>query len=121
VGERKILKSFDDRTPDISADERAYQRSIRIRRSVILWLDKNVGRGWNQILDMADDCGNEGKPLPFSSTTAYRWIHQFTATSFAFGLQPDENDNWEIFRRRRLQAADFKRWGIKVPKRFRKK
>lgn len=114
----RTMKQFD--RPDISAEERYYARSVKIRRHVILWLDKNVGRGWRQLLEMAEECGNDGKPLPFSSTTGYRWIHQFTAPNFAFGLRPDENENWEIFRRRPLRGDDFRRWGIVVPKRFKK-
>lgn len=118
------MKSFDKTTrPDQSSEERFYNRSVKIRRWVILWLDRNVGRGWRSLGDMADECGNSpsGSDLPFSSQAAGRWIHQFTAVNFAFGLQPDENDNWEIFRRRPLIAKDFKRWGIPVPKRFRRK
>lgn len=115
---KKGLKDFDDSRADQSAEERYYARSVKIRRSVLLWLDTNVGRGWRQLMEMAEECGNEGKPLPFSSTTAYRWIHQFTAPNFAFGLRPDENENWEIYRRRVLRAKDFRRWGIRPPKRF---
>ena len=73
---------------------------------------------------MADECGNEGRPLPFSTITAYRWIHQFTARNFAFGIRPDRSDQdayWQLYRRRPLRASDFKRWGIRPPKRFRER
>lgn len=118
------MKQFDNSKPDISAEERYYSRSLKIRRSVILWLDENVGRGWYKLQTMANECANSGKPIPFSSTTADRWIGQFTAPNFAFGIDSkklDQEGLYRLKRRRPLTAKDFKRWGIVVPKRFRKK
>ena len=119
------MKSFDDR-PDISSEERMYNRSIRIRRATILWLDRSVGKGWPSLGDMADDCANSTAKggIPFSSQTAGRWLNQFTAPSFAFGIssrQAEEDGLYRIVRRRPLRASDFKRWGIPVPKRFKRR
>lgn len=119
------MKAFDDSRPDTSAEERAYWRSVKIRRAAILFLDRNVGRGWPTLGDMADECANStgSSGLPFSSQTAGRWLYQFTAPNFAFGLQSakaDEDGLYRIYRRRPLKAADFRRWGIPVPKRFKK-
>ena len=123
VSERKKLGSFDDSKPDISAEERYYNRSVRIRRSVILFLDKNVNRKqWGDIMRMAEECANypANHELPFASITAYRWIKQFTARNFAFKLVLSDNLSYRIARRRPLRPADFVRWGIPVPGRFRR-
>jgi hypothetical protein len=117
------MKSFDQGPPDISAEERYYSRSLKIRRSVLTWLDSNIGRGWVDLMTMAGECGNSGKPMPFSSITAYRWIAQFTAPGFAFGIDSkklDEEGLYRLVRTRPLTGKDFKRWGIPVPKRFKK-
>lgn len=120
------MKQFDDSRPDTSAEERAYWRSVKIRRAAILFLDRNVGKGWSTLGDLSDDCANftAKAGLPFSSQTAGRWVHQFTALTFAFGISPaklDENGLYRVFRRRPLKASDFVRWGIPVPKRFKRK
>lgn len=75
---------------------------------------------------MADECGNSPNrsALPFSSQAAGRWIHQFTAPNFAFGVTSakfDEDGLYRIMRRRALTARDFRRWGINPPKRFKKR
>ena len=118
------MRKFDKTPPDRSAEEIFYARSLKIRRSVILWLDANVGRGWPELGLMADECGNSGKPIPFSTTAAYRWIRQFCAPNFAFGIDSkkyDEEGLYRLRRRRRLRRQDFSRWGINPPKRFRKR
>ena len=119
------MKQFDDR-PDTSAEERAYWRSVKIRRAAILFLDRSVGRGWPSLGDMADECANTTATsgLPFSSQTAGRWLYQFTAPNFAFGIDSkkvSEDGLYRIYRRRPLTEKDFKRWGIPVPKRFKRK
>ena len=117
------MRSFDTTQPDRSAEEVFYARSLKIRRSVLLWMDSNVGRGWADLMNMAGECGNSGKPIPFSSITAYRWIAQFTAPGFAFGIDSrkiDEEGLYRLRRRRRLRRQDFIKWGITPPKRFRR-
>jgi hypothetical protein len=110
------MKKFDTTTPDTSAEERYYSRSLRIRRAVLEFLDDNVGRGWADLMTMAGECGNTGKPMPFSSITAYRWIAQFTAPGFAFGIDSRKFDQDGLYRLRRtrpLEAKDWRRWGMK--------
>ena len=113
------MKKVDDRPRDWSQEERAYNRSVKIRRHVILWLDKNVNRQWNDLMDIASECANDMK-LPFSSVTAYRWIGQFTAANFSFSIVEGDLGH-QLIRRRRLTENDFVRWGIPVPKRFKGK
>jgi len=118
------MRPFDPSRPDTNSEERAYNRSVRIRRSVILFLDRVANRRqWPDIMGIAEECANfpSGRELPFSSITAYRWIKQFTARNFAFKLVLTDSLGYMIARRRPLRISDFKRWGIPVPKRFRKR
>lgn len=113
------LRSWDTTPADDSANERYYNRSVKIRRQVITWLDSHVGYGWIEKMGMADDCANSGKPYPFSSQAAYSWIRQFTAPTFAFGIQSPQLDPdglYRIYRRRPLDRKDFRRWGVPVPR-----
>ena len=56
------MHQFDDR-PDWSAEERFVNRSIRMRRHALLWMDKNKGRHWNEVMKVAEECLKDVKDL----------------------------------------------------------
>ncbi len=113
------MKQFDDR-PDWSAEERFVNRSIRMRRHALVWMDKNINRHWNEVMKVAEECANEFKPLACSSITMYRWIAQFSAQNAPFRIEPTDL-GYQLLRRRRLTRQDFLKWGIDPPKRFRRR
>lgn len=69
---------------DISADERFYNRSVRIRRKVMAWLMENVNQPFDTLGDMEAQCGNyAGCSMP----TARRWIFQWTRPGKPFLIE----------------------------------
>jgi hypothetical protein len=90
---------------DWSAEERFVNRSIRIRKHVLKWLGKHVGFHYYQLMEMAETCANDFRPLPCASITCYRWITQFTRVNAPYGIRTDDNDQYEIFARRSIIEA----------------
>jgi hypothetical protein len=123
------LKPQDDR-PDWSAEERYINRSIKIRKHVLLWMDTRIALGgdnkaFTSIMGMAAECANDYKPnkknyIPFSSQCAYSWLNQFSVSNGPFAIVPGDL-GYELVRRRALSRQDFVRWGVTPPKRFRKR
>jgi hypothetical protein len=81
---------------DISADERFYNRSVRIRRKVMKWLLENVNESFDTLGDMEAMCGNyAGCSMP----TARRWIFQWTRPGKPFMVE--ERTDLYIIRERK--------------------
>ena len=85
---------------DWSAEERYVNRSIRIRKHVLKWLGEHIGFSYPEMMQMAEQCANEFKPMPCASITAYRWLQQFTRINAPFRIATDEND-WYVIAARR--------------------
>ena len=64
---------------DISADERFYQRSVKIRRKILEWMADHVNDRFDSMGEMEAQAANFAK---CSMPTARRWIFQF--------IQPDK-------------------------------
>lgn len=73
--------------PDVSAEERFYNRSKRIRRKVRAWLGEHVGETFPSFDAMAEEAANySGCAAP----TSRRWIKQFSARNGDFVISDKE-------------------------------
>jgi hypothetical protein len=80
---------------DISADERFYARSVRIRRLILEWMAQNVDERFDSLGEMEAQAANHAKA---SMVTARRWIFQFSQPGKPFWIQ--ENPSFYIIRER---------------------
>lgn len=69
---------------DISADERFYNRSVKIRRKVMEWMVEHVGERFDSLGEMEAQAANHAKA---SMPTARRWIFQFVQPGKPFYIQ----------------------------------
>lgn len=76
VGRNKIA-------PDMSAEERFYSRSLSIRKLVMEFLVMNEGTAWSSLMELYARAANYAG---CSSTTAARWVFQFTRAEAGFQL-----------------------------------
>ena len=83
-------RTFDTKK-DWSAEERFVNRSIRIRKHVLKWMESNKGGHWVEMMQMAQECANEFKPFPCASITCYRWIQQFSAKNAPYQIRGDDS------------------------------
>lgn len=74
-------------TPDITAVERHYNRSKKIRRAIYTFMVEELERVFVDFEDMADQAGNVAK---CSSATAKRWIRQYAASNADFVLLEED-------------------------------
>lgn len=87
------LKAFNDQ----SAEERFYNRSVRIRRKIMKWLMEHVGDSWQTYAEMDAEAGNYAG---CHMTTAHRWIFQYTRKDKPFEIQ--ETTDAVILRERQV-------------------
>lgn len=82
---RDIQRALDSgkAVEDISAEERFYNRSVRIRRGVMAWLVDNEDRTFESLGDMEAQAANKAN---CSMVTARRWIYQFTRENKPFEI-----------------------------------
>ena len=69
---------------DVSADERFYNRSVRIRRKIMLWMADHVGERFDSLGEMEAQAGNYAK---CSMPCARRWIFQFAQPGMPFRIE----------------------------------
>jgi hypothetical protein len=80
---------------DISADERFYNRSVKIRRKVMEWMIENVNGRWESLGEMEARAANfAGCSMPCSR----RWLFQFSQPGKPFRIV--ETTDWYILRER---------------------
>ena len=91
---------MEGKVKDWSAEERYVNRSIRIRKHVLKWLGEHTDFAYPDMMNMAEMCANDFKPMPCASITCYRWIQQFTRINAPYRIRSDEND-WYAIRRAR--------------------
>lgn len=79
---RAIIESVgkDKLTPDITADERYYSRSLAYRRKIAEFLMQNEGTTWTTLEEL---CNRAGNYAGCSVVTARRWVKQFTVAGTA--------------------------------------
>lgn len=80
---------------DISADERFYARSVRIRRYIMAWMVENVNQRFDSMGEMEAQAANSAKA---SMVTARRWIFQFSQPGKPFRIE--ESADFYIIRER---------------------
>jgi hypothetical protein len=71
--------------PDTTAVERHYARSLRIREYILEFLKENAGSTWSDPRELYARAANFCNPI-CSTTTAERWIHQFTRVGAPFKI-----------------------------------
>lgn len=102
--EKKVIQNALDGSKafaDISAEERFYNRSVRIRRKVMQWLMENLDESFDSYGDMEARCANfAGCSMP----TARRWIYQWTRPGKPFQIQ--EGTDFYIVRARPAQGDE---------------
>jgi hypothetical protein len=81
---------------DISADERFYNRSVKIRRLVMEWMAAHVDERFDSLGEMEAQAANHAKA---SMPTARRWIFQFIQPGKPFWIQ--EATSFYILRERK--------------------
>jgi hypothetical protein len=93
----KLLRGAgtDKPAPDVSAEERHYSRSLRIRRLVEEFLQLNEGTSWANLLELHARAANYAG---CASTTASRWVYQFTRAGMRHKLI-EAVDHWMLERR----------------------
>src|SRR2546426_234158 len=100
---KEIAKAVDEALKpfDISAEERHYQRSRKIRRRLMKWLsmEANSGKLYAEAEDIWAQSANFAK---CSSTTARRWIYQFTQPDMPFAIAEHEA-GYVIWRRSEME------------------
>ena len=69
---------------DISAEERFYNRSVRIRRKILKWMVEHVGEAWQTYAEMDAEAANAAG---CHMTTAHRWIFQFSRRGKPFEIE----------------------------------
>ena len=60
---------------DMSAEERSYARSRKIRKKLRSWMDQNAGQEWATLSELYRDAANYAG---CAIVTAGRWIYQYT-------------------------------------------
>jgi hypothetical protein len=85
----------DKPAPDVSAEERHYSRSLRIRRLVGEYLKTNVGSTWANLPELHARAANYAG---CSSNTAARWVYQFTRVGMPYKLV-DAVEYWVLEKR----------------------
>jgi hypothetical protein len=85
----------DKPAPDVSAEERHYSRSLRIRRLVMEYLATNVGSTWRHPTELHARAANYAG---CSSVTAARWVYQFTRVGMPYQLV-DAVEYWVLEKR----------------------
>ena len=83
---------------DISADERFYNRSVRIRRKVMEFLIEHVNERFDSMGEMEAQAANHAKA---SMPTARRWIFQFVQPGKPFWIE--EQADFYIIRERAVK------------------
>ena len=81
---------------DISADERFYNRSVRIRRKVMEWMAEKVGERFDTLGEMEAQAANFAK---CSMPCSRRWIFQFSQPKMPFHIQ--ELSSFYVIRERK--------------------
>jgi len=81
--------------PDVTAEERHYSRSLRIRRLIAEFLVENEDSTWDNLLELHARAANYAS---CSSVTAARWVHQFTRVGARHKLV-EAVDHWLLVRR----------------------
>ena len=80
---------------DITADERFYNRSVKIRRKIMTWMAENVNGRWESLGEMEAQAANyAGCSMPCSR----RWMFQFSQPGKPFQIV--DTTNWYILRER---------------------
>ena len=74
---------------DITAIDRHYYRSLRIRRSISKWMARNIGQLFDDWEDLCTQAANEARPS-CSMECAGRWIKTFSAKNGSFELIASE-------------------------------
>ena len=85
---------------DLSAEERFYNRSVRIRRGIMAWLVDNEDKTFESLGDMEAQAANKAN---CSMVTARRWIYQYTRENKPFEVV-DKGDYY-IIRGRSLSTT----------------
>jgi len=81
---------------DLSAQERHYYLSLRIRKRVMLWLKWHEGETFVTVKTMNIEAANEAY---CSQVTSARWIEQFTARGMPWEIVPLEDGDYRLERR----------------------
>lgn len=73
---------------DMSAEERFYNRSVKIRDAVLIFMKENQGKLWDSWEDMSSDCGNWIREKRYhrkgaSMQVCRRWLYQYSKDSAA--------------------------------------
>lgn len=80
---------------DISAEERFYNRSVRIRASIMRWMIEHVNERFDSMGEMEAKAANYAK---CAMPTSRRWIFQFVQDDKPFYIE--EKNNMYILRER---------------------
>ena len=91
---REIQRAIDSgkAVEDISAEERFYNRSIKIRRGIMAWLVENEDKSFESLGDLEAQAANMAN---CSMVTARRWLYQFTRENKPFEIV-DKGDFYVI-------------------------
>jgi len=80
---------------DISADERFYNRSVKIRRKIMEWMMKHVNENFDSLGEMEAQAANFAR---CSMPCSRRWIFQFVQPDKPFYIE--EKPDFYIIRER---------------------
>ena len=82
---REVQRAIDSgkAVEDISAEERFYNRSIKIRRGIMAWLVENEDKSFESLGDLEAQAANMAN---CSMVTARRWLYQFTRENKPFEI-----------------------------------
>lgn len=81
---------------DLSAQERHYYVSLRIRKRIMLWLKWHEGETFGSHKDINIAAANEAY---CSQVTSGRWIEQFTFDGMPWEIVPLEDGDYKIVAR----------------------
>jgi hypothetical protein len=80
---------------DITAEERFYNRSVRIRRKILEWMALHVNERFDSLGEMEADAANHAK---CSMPCARRWLFQFSRPDKPFWIE--ETSDFYVLRER---------------------
>lgn len=97
LAEKALQTSIDTgkAVADISADERFYNRSVRIRKRVMMWMVEHIDEKFDSMGEMEAQAANYAR---CSMPCSRRWIFQFTQPDKPFWIE--EETDFYILRQR---------------------
>lgn len=80
---------------DVSADERFYNRSVKIRKKILVWMSDHIGDRWESLGEMEAQAANYAR---CSMPCSRRWLYQFSQPGKPFIIA--DTPQWYILRER---------------------